>query len=167
MKTLHRSFLAILATVWLTMSALNAAHGLDVGDEAPDFSLSSGEKLSDLTGTVVYIDFWASWCTPCLLSFPWMERIAAKYRTDRFRLVTINVDEDRADAERFLSKTQSKLPVVFDPTGALPKQYGLMTMPTAYLIDSKRRVASIHAGFREGEKDAIEQKISQLIQEQR
>jgi thiol-disulfide isomerase/thioredoxin len=58
--------------------------------------------LATLHGRVVYVDFWASWCIPCRLSFPWLEKLQCTYRAQGLTVVAVNLDRERADAETFL-----------------------------------------------------------------
>src|SRR5689334_21183120 len=71
---------------------------------ATTISLSEPLDLSPLRGRVVYLDFWASWCAPCRQSFPWMESMQQTYAAQGLSVLAINVDHDRADAERFLKE---------------------------------------------------------------
>jgi cytochrome c biogenesis protein CcmG, thiol:disulfide interchange protein DsbE len=78
------------------------------GDTAADFALTDVRgatvRLSDLRGSVVYVDFWASWCAPCLKSFPWMNQIEQRYAARGLKIVAVNLDQKRADADGFLAK---------------------------------------------------------------
>jgi cytochrome c biogenesis protein CcmG/thiol:disulfide interchange protein DsbE len=58
--------------------------------------------LNTFRGRVVYLDFWASWCGPCRQSFPWMENLKSTYAAQGLEIVTVNLDSDRADADKFL-----------------------------------------------------------------
>ncbi len=84
--------------------------------EAADFDLASYK------GKVVYVDFWASWCTPCRASFPFMADIAGVHG-DELAIVAINVDEKRDDALAFLKDYETPFDIVFDHTGELAAQY--------------------------------------------
>ena len=75
--------------------------------QAPDLNLptKNGEmNLNDFIGRVVYLDFWASWCKPCVKSFPWMQTLQDSYRDQGLEVIAINLDKDRALAEAFLKK---------------------------------------------------------------
>ena len=120
------------------------------GDSAPDFSLegrSGAVRLADYRGKFVYLDFWASWCTPCKRSFPWMGELQKRYGPAGFEVIAVNVDTARGDAERFLAHTPAAFTVAWDPAGATPKLYAIKGMPSSVLIDPAGKVVGTHAGF--------------------
>lgn len=145
---------------------LGTAFASEVGQAAPPFDLpgTSGQvKLADLRGKLVYVDFWASWCSPCKQSFPWMNEMQAKYGGHGLQIVGIAVDNKRADAEQFLKETPAKFTVAFDTRGESPKSYRIKGMPSSYLIAPDGRVLYAHAGFREQDKKEIEERIRQAL----
>ncbi len=154
---------AVLALSWFAATATQA---LGVGDEAPPFALPTAQgqtiALAQLRGQVVYVDFWASWCAPCRRSFPWMNEIKQRYGQQGVSVVAINVDEKRAEADRFLERYPATFTVVFDSTGATPSAYGAKAMPSSYLVDRDGRIAAVEYGFRETHAPALEAKIRAL-----
>jgi cytochrome c biogenesis protein CcmG, thiol:disulfide interchange protein DsbE len=139
---------------------------LEVGQQAPDFDLAGKQgnvKLSDYKGKTVYLDFWASWCGPCKQSFPWMNEMHAKYAAQGFAVVGINVDAKQADATGFLEQTPAKFDVAFDAKGTSPKSYGIKGMPSSVLIGPDGKVLAVHAGFKDEERGALEEKIKSAL----
>jgi len=122
-------------------------------------------ELAALRGQVVYVDFWASWCVPCRHSFPWMRQMQQAYGANGFAVVTINVDHDRVDAERFLAAYGPGMDVRFDPEGNLAQQYGVQGMPTGFLIDRQGRKRFLHKGFVGSDTPTYEQQIRTLLAE--
>ena len=122
-------------------------------------------ELASLRGQVVYVDFWASWCGPCRHSFPWLQQMQRSYGADGFTVVTINVDHERADAERFLKAFGPTLDVRYDPEGSLAQQYGVQGMPTSFLIDRQGRQRFLHKGFVGSDVPTYEQQIRTLLAE--
>jgi cytochrome c biogenesis protein CcmG/thiol:disulfide interchange protein DsbE len=121
--------------------------------------------LDSLHGKVVLVDFWASWCGPCLQSFPWMNDLHARHGGDGLVIVAVNVDQDRALADAFLKKIPPQFRVEYDAAGSLAQQFGVEAMPTSFLIDRAGRVRVRHAGFREKHREDREQQIVQLLKE--
>ena len=135
-------------------------------NEAPDINLPgrNGEvRLENLKGKVVYLDFWASWCKPCAKSFPWMNRIKQSYADQGFEILAVNLDKDKELADEFLSKMNVNFLVAFDEEGKSAAAYKLKGMPSSYLIGRDGRVYASHIGFRDKDKDQLEQAIRKLL----
>jgi thiol-disulfide isomerase/thioredoxin len=120
-------------------------------------------NLSQYSGKVVYLDFWASWCKPCQKSFPWMNKLQAKYPADKFQVVTINVDEQSEDMHDFLKKVPAYFDIFHDPEGKLATKFELEGMPTSYLINKEGKVAKKHIGFFEKKVPEYEREIKELL----
>jgi thiol-disulfide isomerase/thioredoxin len=130
-------------------------------------SLAQAAEL-DLTayrGKVVYVDFWASWCAPCKQSFPWLGNLVHEYASLDFVVIGVNVDKNRARAERFLSETPAEFAIVYDPKGDLATAYKVAGMPSAVLIDRAGHVRFAHAGFSEKQKGLYEEQLQILLAE--
>lgn len=112
-------------------------------------------SLASLRGKVVLLDFWASWCGPCKVSLPEMDRLRAELHAQghaqRFEVLAVNVDQNPAAALKFLAKHPVSYPLLSDPAGRLPELYGLPTMPSSYLIDATGRVVAVHSGYKPGD----------------
>lgn len=102
--------------------------------------------LSEYRGKVVYLDFWASWCAPCLQSFPWMTEVQRIYGR-QLVIVAVNVDHDRNQAQAFLRDKLVNFRIVYDPDGTIAKQYAIKDMPTSILIGPDGRPRFVHSGF--------------------
>lgn len=158
----------------LTLGALlfvtsPVTQALEENTPAPAFELQDSRgnavQLKNFSGKVVYLDFWASWCGPCQKSFPWMNTLQEKFSDKEFQVVTINVDEARKDAERFLAAHPAKFSVLFDPKGQTPIQYGVKGMPTSLLIGRNGKVIYTHMGFSDSSKEILESKIRAALNE--
>ncbi len=104
-------------------------------------------RLSGEKGHQVVVAFWASWCSPCRHELPALAKWA-KANTD-VRIVAVNVDRNRADADRFLSSVRFDLPVSYDPDAKELGRYGVTSMPTMFLFDERGVLAWKHSGFNE------------------
>ncbi len=139
---------------------------LAAATEAPDIKLPGlqGEvELDALMGKVVYLDFWASWCKPCVKSFPWMKKMKASYQSLDFEILAVNLDKDRKLADAFLKKIQTNFLIGFDPEGSTAASYQLRGMPSSFLIGRDGKIYATHIGFRDKDKLKIEQAIKQLL----
>jgi cytochrome c biogenesis protein CcmG/thiol:disulfide interchange protein DsbE len=155
-----RSFTVALVLILAMSTASAASAGAPPPQAAPRWPL-----LDSLHGKVVLVDFWASWCGPCLQSFPWMNDLHARHGGDGLVIVAVNVDQDRALADAFLKKIPPQFRVEYDAAGSLAQQFGVEAMPTSFLIDRAGRVRVRHAGFREKHREDREQQIVQLLKE--
>lgn len=154
------------ALLLLAATLLQPVQALDKGQRAPELSVSDAQgplRLSQLKGSVVYLDFWASWCAPCKQSFPWLNEMQARYGAQGLRVVAVNVDQRREDAARFLAQVPARFQVVYDSSGATPRAYGVKAMPSSVLIDAEGRVLLAHSGFRGDDGAELERQIAAAL----
>lgn len=104
--------------------------------------------LDDYAGKVVVLDFWASWCAPCRRSFPWLNTMHEKYADDGLVIVGVNLDLERAEAERFLGEFPASFMIVYDTEKVLAKQFEVIAMPSSYLIGRDGKIFEQHLGFK-------------------
>lgn len=114
-------------------------------------------------GEVIYLDFWASWCTPCRKSFPWMNQMQEKYRDNHFKVISINVDSDPILAKEFLAANSADFTVLYDPQGALASQLKLKGMPSSFIINREGKIVRAHVGFSDRKKLKYEQEIKRIL----
>jgi thiol-disulfide isomerase/thioredoxin len=119
--------------------------------------------LASHKGKVVYLDFWASWCKPCRESFPWMNGLLSKYPADKFTVITINLDAESSEMQRFLGKIPAQFDIYHDASGSIAEKFQLEGMPTSYLIDSNGKVVSKHIGFYTSKISEYENEIEELL----
>ena len=119
--------------------------------------------LESHKGKVVYLDFWASWCKPCRASFPWMNGLLRKYPADKFTIITINLDAEASEMQRFLDKVPARFDIYHDASGSIAEKFQLEGMPTSYLIDASGKVVSKHIGFYTGKTGEYEHEIEELL----
>lgn len=140
---------------------------LSPGDQVPEFKLENAEGSAitpqSFKGKYLYIDFWASWCAPCQLSFPWMEKIRAKHSPAKLEIVAINLDVTKADADAFLSKAPHSFTILYDPSGSAPGMFHPPTMPTSYLVDPEGKIVSIHPGFKASSAEQMELELDKVL----
>jgi cytochrome c biogenesis protein CcmG/thiol:disulfide interchange protein DsbE len=132
---------AMMVALFMALLAAQTAYAQDL-------------DLSAYKGKVVYLDFWASWCAPCRLSFPWMAQLQQMYGPSGLVVVAVDVDKDRAKADEFLHQMPPSFRIVYDPNGSIARQYDFHDMPTTVLIGRDEKVHFVHGGFfpnKEGE----------------
>jgi thiol-disulfide isomerase/thioredoxin len=143
----------------VVMPRLAPAGGRLVDKPAPDFALpivANGDdgariKLSELRDKVVVLDFWASWCGPCAMQAPILDRVARRYKDDVV-VLGINVGEPASVAQRYALSKGLSYPILADLDGEAQEAYGANSLPTIVLIDRKGNITSFSQGVvREGQ----------------
>lgn len=120
---------------------------------------------NDYAGKVVVLDFWASWCVPCRRSFPWLNAMHEKYADDGLVIVGVNLDLERAEAERFLGEFPASFGIVYDEKKALAKQFEVIAMPSTYVIGRNGKVVERHLGFKVKEQAEYEAAIVSALRQ--
>ena len=146
----------------LTLLINPAAHA----SKAPVFELpgnSGSVSLKKYKNQVVIVDFWASWCIPCKYSFPWLNEMQERYGEDGLKVIGINVDKDKAMAEKFLEHVPASFDIAYDPEGEVADLYSLKVMPSSFLIDRDGNLVHAHKGFKTNDGSRMEDMIRDLL----
>lgn len=173
MKSLRGNSLnaASLAALLAALFVMSPAASLELNARAPDFETKvitepgGNFKLSQQRGKVVYVDFWASWCAPCRVSFPILDALAAKYGAQGFMVVGVNQDESVKDREAFRQKVPVKFALLEDGDHDVAKAFDVKAMPCGYLVDRKGMLRRIHLGFDASTPAKLEAEIQLLLKE--
>jgi len=165
MRKLLAPHILLFSTLLLLPSSGRA---LEVGDKAPAFaaeSLDGSRKLSlrAYRGKIVYLDFWASWCPPCLQSLPLLEDLRKEFGAADVQFLAVNLDRDLDEARAFLRQHAIGYPSATDPEGRLPESYQVKKMPTSFVIDRDGVIRYVHPGFRPSDIDEIRAQIRRLV----
>jgi thiol-disulfide isomerase/thioredoxin len=147
--------------------AVPAFAEVKTGERAIDFErqATSGRtvKLSALRGKVVLVDFWATWCEPCKKELPLLGQLAARLKTKGVEVVTVNIDDQKENAERFVrSHGLDQLTVVHDADKSIVGRYEPPKMPSSFVVDKAGIVRQINAGFDDGDLSRIEKQLVAL-----
>jgi len=123
-----------------------------VGKPAPAFELAkldgSEQTLAAHKGKdIVILDFWATWCGPCVRAMPVLEKVAGEYKDKNVVLYAVNLREDKPKIEAFLKKQGLDVNVLMDKQGAVANKYGVRGIPQTVIIDPDGTVQVVHVGF--------------------
>lgn len=125
------------------------------GSPAPGFELADldGEmvRLSDYQGRPVILNFWATWCAPCRLEMPELQRAQAGYGDEGPVVLTINQKESAEQVGEFFDEVGLSLPALLDAEGDVSVAYGAFFLPTTVIVDPDGIVSAIHRGMISGE----------------
>lgn len=116
-------------------------------------------------GKVVVLDFWASWCVPCRRSFPWLNAMHAKYSDQGLVIIGVNLDMERADAERFLEEYPADFSIMYDDNQELARAYEVVAMPSSYVLGRDGGVVAQHMGFKVRQQDEYEAIIVEALRQ--
>jgi len=136
---------------------------------APDFTLKSVNgknlRLSDYQGEVVLINFWASWCGPCLQEMPVLSELHDRYKALGFTVLGINVEEESGKARKLLQEISVSFPVLLDNESVVSRLYNVVAMPSTVLVDRDGNMRYLHKGYKPGLEDVYLQQIRNLVRE--
>ncbi len=168
MKTIRKLFKTTsltLCCLLLSMPAWTAS----VSNPAPNFTLKSLQgknlKLSEMAGNVVLINFWASWCGPCLQEMPLLNKIHNKYEPLGFTVLGINVEQSSDNARAFLSDRGVDFPVLLDSENRVSQLYDVVAMPTTVVVDRDGNMRFLHKGYKPGDEAQYRKMVKKLLRE--
>ena len=168
-KKLTRSSPRLLMVCLISLMCVSMTGGASIKGPAPNFTLKSVSgknlKLSEMTGNVVLINFWASWCGPCREEMPLLNALHKKYEPLGFTVLGVNVEEQADKAKGFLSDFPVDFPILLDNTNKVSKQYNVIAMPTTVLVDRDGNVRYLHEGYKPGDEKKYRQMIKKLVRE--
>ena len=133
----------------------------------PDFSETDlkGKPLaiSNYKGKVVLVDFWATWCMPCVLELPQVQQAYEKFHSKGFEIVGVSLDEDKGKLEQFIEQKKMPWPEFFDGKrweNKLAVKYGVDSTPTGYLLDRNGKIIAKLASA-----DDLETEVAKALKE--
>ena len=136
---------------------------------ASDFTLTDiaqhSLSLSEKNGKVILLNFWASWCPPCVKEIPSMNRLAQSFQPEQFEIVSVNFKETSQTIRDFLAQVHVDFPVLVDIDGKVSADYEIFSFPSSFLIDTNGRIRySVNAAI-EWDEPQVQTVIEQLISE--
>jgi len=124
---------------------LRRPHPVEIGERAPDFTLPAlpqgSLSLHDFGRHVVVLNFWATWCPPCVEETPSLEKFAEQMRLQGVAVMGVSVDQDGAALQTFAAEQHLSFPILRDPDQSVANRYGTFQFPETYIVDQDGRVA--------------------------
>ena len=143
--------------------------GYPTGTAAPAFSGRGPDArpiaLADLRGKVVVLNFWASWCLECRPEMPALERLHRRFGARGLAVVGVNVREEREAVRRYAADLGLSFSLVLDPAGTINATYGVVGLPTTFIVGRDGRAVALGVGPRDWGSDAALTLIHALLDE--
>lgn len=137
-----------------------------VGQPAPDFVAQNPDgkmlRLSDFQGSIVALNFWATWCVPCRVEMPELDSAARRFQDKHLVVLGVNAGEDAAQVKAYVTELGLNFQTVLDLNGTVIDQYEIRAFPTTIWIDSKGVVRAKHLGALT--REYIDRYVSDLAQ---
>ena len=170
MKRLHTLFVALicLALAQVAGSGELSQYSAPPGTEAFDLPDIKGQqhKLEDYRGQVVLVNFWASWCPPCIKEMPMLERLQQALDEQPFEILAVNVGEQKYRVWKFVELVNFGLPVLLDTRKATFNSWGASVLPTSFLLDRKGNIRYRVVGDIEWDSKEVIDLVEALINEE-
>ena len=149
------------------VGAADASHPL-IGNPSPSFAVDSVNgkgkvSTAGLSGKVVIVDFWATWCEPCKKSFPKLQDLNARYKADGLAVVGVSEDDDKGGIKEFANSFGADFPLLWDSDKSIAGKWEPGSMPATFIIDRKGLVRFMHHGYHDGEELEIEKEVKSLL----
>ena len=140
---------------------------VEVGDRAPEFDITAddgqGVRLADFRGKFVLLNFWATWCPPCVDEMPSLNLVHERLSDRGLVVLGISVDEQKDEYEAFLEGANIRFPTVRDPERKVSTLFGTVKYPETYLIDREGIVIRKYIGPEDWSQAEIFNYLSSLL----
>jgi peroxiredoxin len=134
---------------------------------ADDFDVATPKqgsfRLSEYRGKPVMVNFWATWCPPCLEEMPALERLYRRHRDAGFVLVAVSLDANPEKVQEFLTRHHLTFPVGLDPKTRVAELYGVRALPSTFIVDRRGNLSALALGPRAWDNDASHSLVEALI----
>lgn len=160
MKASHILIVLVAALAWFMGRYLYLKPSAAYGTVAPDFSISDSTKLSNLKGNFVLLDFWGSWCPPCVREAPELVKLNEKFNTKKFQIVSIGIETDAARWQASIQRLGLSWRYHYSDfkrfESPIAKMYGIRSIPSKILLNTEGVIVAVNPTFSDIEKTLSE-----------
>ena len=170
------STVALLARTAVNLSELEVPPGLELpagealieGEAAPDFTLATvaGDSLSlaSLKGQVVLVDFWATWCGPCIAEMPVLQQLYEDFDGRGVEIVAVSTDITTAKVPAFVDRHGLTFPILLSGL-SVQALYRVTALPTLFVVDQRGTIRHVHVGYTPGTETQLIEEVEALLAE--
>ncbi|OAB46956.1 redoxin domain-containing protein [Paenibacillus antarcticus] len=140
----------------------------EVGDKVPSFNLlgldGNVHNLDEYKGKAMVINFWGTWCKPCVKEMPALQAQSEKWKDKDVVVIGINAGEDIMSVDNFAKQANISFQILLDPNKEAIQSYGVSPLPTTFFVSANGKINKIHLG--ELDLSALDYEIEQLVSNQ-
>ena len=159
--------LSLAAVLVFRVQGYLRIYDVQPGDRAPEFVLADdqgiGVSLDDYKGKYVLLNFWATWCAPCVQEIPSLNQTYQQFEDKGFVVLAISIDEDEDQYRNFIADARVSFPTVRDPERTVSGRYGTTKYPESYLIDPDGEVLRKYVGAEDWSRPEIVNYLRSLL----
>jgi peroxiredoxin len=136
----QRSFIFVILLSLSLQGCYRGSKPARIGTTAPDFTVQDSDRkiaLGDYHGQIIVLNFWASWCQPCVEELPSLENLQQRMKDRGLKVLTISIDDDDSAYHQFLQDNRVELLSVRDGSKKSNNLYGTVKVPETYIIDRR------------------------------
>ncbi len=166
-RALQAGALVLLAGLCFVVADSHRERLVLVGDSAPRFQVTTdkGTKISrtDFGGKLLVINFWATWCPPCVDEMPSLQAMAQQLGPKGVVVLGVSVDKNEASYKRFLQQARIQFETARDPEAGISAEYGTFKYPETYVINRDGKVVQKHIGPRDWMEPGLLKSLESLL----
>lgn len=164
-----KRFLLLLLILHVSQAVAGAELKPYRGAPLPPFALEDTDgkthRLSDYRGKVILVNFWATWCPPCVKEMPAMQRLRTKLGEKAFRILALNVADDEESVRDFVHKAKLNFSILMDREGAVGRDWRVYALPASFVLNAKGDITHRLYGALEWDSPEVVALIESLLPE--